>query len=56
MTQTLPFYASTALLAPGLSAFSVELGSVRMGYGVLSDAYRGAAGSGSYRRMALPTG
>ena len=49
VTQTLPFYASTALLAPGLSAFSVELGSVRMGYGVLSDAYRGAAGSGSYR-------
>ncbi len=49
VTQTLPFYASTVLLAPGLSSFSAELGSVRMGYGVLSDDYRGAAGTGSFR-------
>ncbi len=50
VTQTLPFYASNTMLARGLSAFSAELGSVRTAYGVLSDAYRSVAGSGSYRR------
>ena len=50
VTQTLPFYASTAMLAAGLSSFSAELGSVRMRYGVLSDDYRSVAASGSYRR------
>ncbi len=49
-TQTLPFYASNAMLARGLSAFSAEIGSVRMNYGVLSDDYRSAAASGSIRR------
>ncbi len=50
VTQTLPYYASNAMLAQGLAAFSAELGSVRMGYGVTGGDYRGAAASGSYRR------
>ncbi len=50
VTQTLPFYASNALLARGLTSFSAETGSVRIGYGVLSDDYRGSAASGTYRR------
>ncbi len=50
VTQMLPFYASSSLLARGLTSYSAEIGSVRMGYGVLSDDYRGSAASGTYRR------
>lgn len=50
VTTTKPIYASTALLAPGLDAYSVEAGAVRLGYGVISNDYRAVAGSGSYRR------
>ena len=49
-TQTLPVYASSQLLKPGLSAFSVEAGAVRLNYGVQSDDYGAPAGSASYRR------
>lgn len=50
VTTTKPIYASTALLAPGLDAYSVEAGAVRLGYGVSSNDYRAVAGSASYRR------
>ncbi|HUZ62731.1 MAG TPA: fimbria/pilus outer membrane usher protein [Acetobacteraceae bacterium] len=48
-TQTLPFYASTQLLAPGLDDYSFEAGAVRLDYGVRSDDYRDMAGSASFR-------
>ena len=43
-TQTLPVYASRLLLSPGLSAFSAELGAVRLSYGTLSDDYHAPPG------------
>ena len=46
---TLPFYASTALLKPGLASYSVELGTVRRNYGLATDGYSGWAMSGSLR-------
>jgi outer membrane usher protein len=49
-TQMLPFYASSRMLEPGLSSFAVELGAVRLNYGVVSNDYRSPAGSVSYRR------
>jgi outer membrane usher protein len=48
-TETLPFYSSTRLLTPGLSAYSAELGAVRLQYGSLSDDYQAPAGAGTYR-------
>ena len=50
VTTTAPIYTSTAMLAPGLDAYSAELGAVRLGYGISSNDYRALAGSGSYRR------
>ncbi len=50
VTRTVPLYSSTALLAPGLDAYSLEGGAVRLGFGVRSDDYRAPALSGSYRR------
>jgi outer membrane usher protein len=38
---TLPFYASSALLTPGLVSYSVEFGMVREDYGLRSDHYSG---------------
>lgn len=49
-TRTLSFYATRSLLAPGLSAISLEAGFVRTGYGAYDDRYRRAAAVGSYRR------
>jgi len=46
---TLPFYASTALLAPGLGSYSVEVGAVRQNYGQADDRYAGWAQNGSAR-------
>ena len=46
----LPFYASSALLAPGLQTYSAQLGFVRRGFGVLSDDYGDLAGVANYRR------
>jgi outer membrane usher protein len=48
-TTTLPLYVSTLLLQPGLSSYSLEVGSVRQLYGLTSDTYAGWAGSGSLR-------
>ncbi|MDP9096967.1 MAG: fimbria/pilus outer membrane usher protein, partial [Pseudomonadota bacterium] len=50
VTTTVPIYASSALLAPGLDAYSAEVGAVRLGFGFKSNDYRAAAGSASYRR------
>jgi outer membrane usher protein len=48
LTQS--FYSSTILLAPGLSQYSMNLGSVRENYGLASNQYGGLLGEGSYRR------
>ena len=39
VTTTLPFYASSNLLAPGLQTYSAEIGAVRRNWGVVSDDY-----------------
>ncbi len=44
-TETLPFYTTPRLLLPGLAAYSVELGVMRSGFGVLSDDYSRLASS-----------
>ncbi len=46
---TLPFYASAALLRPGLASYSLEAGAVRQDYGLRTDHYAGSAMSGSLR-------
>lgn len=46
---TLPFYASAALLKPGLASYSLEAGAVRENYGLATDRYVGSAASGSLR-------
>lgn len=43
-TQTSEFYIAPALLKPGLSSISVEVGAVRRNFGVASNDYRGVAG------------
>lgn len=47
---TRPFYASQALLRPGLEDFSWEFGFVRENYGIDSADYGTWLGSGTYRR------
>jgi outer membrane usher protein len=47
---TQSFYSSVALLAPGLTQYSVNLGSVREDYALASDQYAGLLAAGSYRR------
>jgi outer membrane usher protein len=54
VTTTLPFYASSTLLAPGLQTYSVEFGAVRTNWGLISNDYSGLAGSASYRRGLSP--
>jgi outer membrane usher protein len=46
---TLPFYASAALLRPGLASYSLEFGSVRENFGQSDDRYAGWAASLSTR-------
>ena len=43
-------YATEALLAKGLSSFSIEAGAIRRGYGSSGDSYGRLAASASYRR------
>jgi outer membrane usher protein len=50
MNVTRPFYASTALLAPGLQTFSAQVGVVRRNWGVVSNEYGKFAGIANYRR------
>ncbi|HUE79480.1 MAG TPA: fimbria/pilus outer membrane usher protein [Sphingomicrobium sp.] len=46
---TLPFYASAALLKPGLSSYSIEIGAVRQDYGLPTDRYSSWAANQSSR-------
>lgn len=50
VTTTLPFYANSALLAPGLETYSASLGAIRRNWGVVSDDYGELVGAISYRR------
>ncbi len=47
---TQPFYASSALLAPGLQTYAVQSGLVRRDWGTASSNYGKIAGTASYRR------
>ncbi len=47
---TQSFYSSTSLLAPGLTQYSVNLGSIRDDYAIASDHYGQVLGEASYRR------
>lgn len=49
VTETLPFYATPSMLAVGLTAYSVETGFVRRGFGFVSDDYQTPAASASWR-------
>lgn len=51
---TLPFYASSALLAPGLQTFSAQAGAVRRNWGLLSNDYGDFAATATYRRGLSP--
>jgi outer membrane usher protein len=47
---TQPFYASSALLAPGLQTFAMQVGLVRRNWGSVSNDYGKIAGTALYRR------
>ncbi len=49
-STTVPFYASTTMLAPGLDKYSATLGYLRENYGSTRDGYRIAAFDGSFSR------
>ncbi len=51
---TQPFYASTALLTPGLQTFAGQVGLVRRNWGSASSDYGKIAGSAFYRRGLTP--
>jgi outer membrane usher protein len=46
---TLPFYAASTLLKPGLASYSLEGGTVRQNYGLSTNGYLGWATNGSLR-------
>jgi outer membrane usher protein len=50
VTLNQPFYASSALLAPGLQTFAVQTGLVRHSWGAVSNDYGKVAGTAIYRR------
>jgi outer membrane usher protein len=50
VTTTLPFYASSNLLAPGLQTYSAEVGAVRSNWGLISNDYGNVAAAANYRR------
>ncbi len=50
VTVTQPFYASSALLAPGLQTFAAQSGLVRRNWGSASASYGKIAGTALYRR------
>ncbi len=54
VTINQPFYASSALLVPGLHTYSVQAGAVRQGWGSVSSRYGGMAGTATYRRGMTP--
>ena len=51
---TQPFYASSAMLAPGLQTFAVQAGLVRRNWGSVSNEYGKIAGTAIYRRGMTP--
>jgi outer membrane usher protein len=51
---TQPFYASSALLKPGLQTFAVQSGLVRRNWGSVSNDYGKMAGTAIYRRGLTP--
>ena len=50
VSLTQPFYASSAMLAPGLQTFAVQSGLVRRDWGTISNDYGKMAGAALYRR------
>lgn len=54
IVTTLPFYASSALLAPGLQTYSAQAGFVRRNFGVQSNDYGQLAASATWRRGLTP--
>ena len=54
VTVTQPFYASSALLAPGLQTYAVQAGLVRLKWGSVSNNYGKMAGTAMYRRGLSP--
>jgi outer membrane usher protein len=50
IVTTLPFYASSSLLASGLQTFSAQMGGVRRNWGLVSNDYGGLAATATYRR------
>lgn len=54
VTTTLPFYASSSLLAQGLHTSSLEVGFVRRNWGVISNDYGAPAGAVTWRRGFTP--
>jgi outer membrane usher protein len=50
VSLTQPFYASSAMLAPGLQTFAVQSGPVRRNWGDVSNDYGKMAGAALYRR------
>lgn len=50
VSTTLPFYASSNMLAPDLQTYSAEIGAVRRNWGLVSDDYGPLAGSATWRR------
>ncbi|MFZ1086633.1 MAG: fimbria/pilus outer membrane usher protein [Terracidiphilus sp.] len=50
VTVSQPFYASSALLAPGLQTYAAQLGKARLEWGLLSNDYSKMAGAAIYRR------
>ncbi|MEI9887772.1 MAG: fimbria/pilus outer membrane usher protein [Rhizomicrobium sp.] len=48
-TTVLPFFATTTLLRPGLSAYDLDIGFLRRDYGVRSFGYGGPVLTGTYR-------
>ena len=54
VTTELPFYASPAMLAPGLQTYSAEAGVVRRDWGIVSDDYGSPAAAATYRRGLSP--
>lgn len=50
VTVSQPFYASSALLAPGLQTYAAQAGLVRLNWGSVSNDYGQVAGTAIYRR------
>ncbi len=55
VTLSQPFYASSALLAPGLQTFAGQVGLVRRNWGTVSNDYGKMAAKADYRRGLTPT-